>query len=172
MQINGKTLLNSAESILRERHKENRAGGASSGAESSRSADALAEGLAATPLEARLLRLQASLGAIQREYSREQARYSYLTQNPDEISPDLKFGDEPLFPELRAGFDPARLKDEVQGALDRLTRSLKGAQVEMENVYALNFNQPPDTAVDAARLLENNGLKDLDPARVARLTRG
>lgn len=176
MQVSGKVLLNSAENILKERHKDQRPAGAGETAASAGNKPA-AEGLNQTTLESRLLKLQANLSTIQHQYSREQARQTYLDESPAQIAPELRFGDEPLFPEIQAGTNPnpeslAGLRKDVSGTLEKLIRSLKSVQVEMENLYALNFDAPPKTDADAARLIEQQGgLKALDPARVAHLTR-
>lgn len=171
MQVSGKLLLNSAENILKERHQDkNRPTGA--GDSGARAASGTStDGLSQSPLESRLLKLQANLSTIQHQYTREQARQTYLKDYPDQVGPELKFGEEPLFPEFKTGMDLEGLKKDVSGQMEQLIRSLKGVQVEMENLYALNFNAPPQTNTDAARLLEQGGLKNLDPARVAHLTR-
>ncbi len=172
MQVSGKVLLNSAENILKERHKDQRPAGAQAG--NAAGSQPAAEGLTQPTLERRLLKLQANLSTIQHQYSREQARQTYLDESPAQINPELRFGDEPLFPELPASPDAeklAGLRKDVSGTLEKLIRSLKSVQVEMENLYALNFDAPPKAEADAARLLEQGGLKSLDPARVAHLTR-
>lgn len=170
MQVSGKLLLNSAENILKERHKENRPTGAGeSGTHAAKAGTS--DGLNQTTLESRLLKLQANLSTIQHQYTREQARQTYLNQNPEQIGPELKFGDDPLFPEFQPGMNLEGLQKDVSGSLEKLIRSLKSVQVEMENLYALNFDAPPEARTDAARLLEQGGLRNLDPARVAHLTR-
>ena len=176
MQVSGKLLLNSAENILKERHKDQRPAG--TGAGDAAASRTKAEGLNQSALESRLLKLQANLSTIQHQYSREQARSTYLNQNPDQIGPELKFGDEALFPEIQAGANPKPnlegLQKDVSGALEKLIRSLKSVQVEMENLYALNFDAPLDSAAgpdSAARLMQEGGLRNLEPARVAHLTR-
>jgi hypothetical protein len=170
MQVSGKLLLNSAENILKERHKEQRPAGAGTG-DGKVARTGATEGLNQTALESRLLKLQANLSTIQHQYSREQARQTYLAETPEQIGPELKFGDEPLFPEFQSNINLEGLQKDVSGSLEKLIRSLKSVQVEMENLYALNFDAPPDARTDAARLMEQGGLRNLDPARVAHLTR-
>jgi hypothetical protein len=174
MQVSGKLLLNSAENILKERRQDNRpaAAGASGGrAERSEGAG----GLNQSGVESRLLKLQASLSTVQHQYSREQSRQMYLEQQPAQIGPELQFGGEALFPEYHPGMDLDELKLSVSGQMEQLVRSLKSLQVEMENLYALNFDAPPRSEAGdpemTRQLVEQGGLKNLDPARVAHLTR-
>jgi len=171
MQISGKMLLNSAESILRDRREEarGRETGSARGNETDTDGriDALQQGI----LESRLLKLQASLGNIQNDYSREQARFTYLTAHPEQMSQSLQFNNEPLFPELKDGVDPDVLRTKVSDRLTGLVRALKSIQVEMENLYALNFNSMPSANTNAETLISARALKTLDPSRVARLTR-
>ncbi len=174
MQISGKALLNSAENIIKERRQENqRSAGDGVGVGAKAGSTNSAEGLSQSSLESRLLKLQADLSGVQREYSREQSRSEYLNRNPEQISAALRFGEEPLFPELQDGQKPNldALSKATADRMEHLMRSLKSVQVEMENLYALNFNGPSADSVDAARLLEQGGVKQLDPARVAHLTR-
>ncbi|MBX7057321.1 MAG: hypothetical protein K1X75_04600 [Leptospirales bacterium] len=172
MQINGRSILSSAEGILRDRKQERGPEASVSGIEAAGPRESGLDTLQQGVLESRLLRLQSSLGDIQRDYSREQARFSYLNSNPAEISADLRFGDQPLFPELARGIDPQTLRPEVQGAMERLIRALKSVQVEMENLNALNFGEPvAGSRPNAQALVDRGGLKELDPERVARLTR-
>ncbi len=172
MQVSGKSLLNSAESILRDR-KQDRGPGPATGPELRASGRELGlESLQQGVLESRLLSLQANLSAIQRDYSREQSRHSYLTQNPSEINAELRFGEEALFPEFRAGMDLGQMRGQVGEAMERLVRALKSVQVEMENLHALSFEAPVTVqAGEAQQLVDRGGLKELDPERVARLTR-
>ncbi|MCR9144810.1 MAG: hypothetical protein NXI24_21410 [bacterium] len=170
MQVSGKLLLNSAENILKERHKDQRPAGANAG-DAAASRTGATEGLNQSTMESRLLKLQANLSTIQHQYSREQARQTYLKESPQQITPELKFGDEPLFPEFQANMNLEGLQKDVSGSMEKLIRSLKSVQVEMENLYALNFDAPPEARTDAAALIEQGGLRNLDPARVAHLTR-
>ncbi|MCB1324145.1 MAG: hypothetical protein H7A21_19810 [Spirochaetales bacterium] len=171
MEISSKTILNSAESILRDRRQEPRTPGGTSGSGRSEAA-AQGTGMQQGALEARVLHLQSNLNRVQAEYSREQARMTYLRDFPDRINADLRFNDEALFPEASPGpIQRGEVERNVKTAMESLVLSLKSIQVEMENLYALNFEQKPIQPADAARLFENHGLKELDPARVARLTR-
>ena len=168
MQVTGKHLLNSAEYILRDRRQEQKNPGGVSGSAGTQARDTVQS---SGTLESRLPGLQANLSTIQNDYSREQARYTYLTRYPDQVSAELRFGEAPLFPEFKPDMNTGELPSKVSNNMEKLMSALKGVQVEMENLYALNFNAPPEAAMDAAALVQNGGLKDLDPERVARLTR-
>lgn len=170
MQISSKHLLNSAEGILKDRRNVQKQTSGESGS-SEKAAAARPTGMTQGMIESRLLSLQDSLRDAQVRYSREQARYSYITQNPGEIDEKLTFQNEVLFPELAQGAKPQELEPKVAGAMEQLARSLKSIQVEMENLYALNFSALPRSDVDVGALFENKGMRDLDPGRVSRLTR-
>lgn len=171
MEITGKTLLNQAESILKDRRQDSRGAGGVRGSDGSIGRTSGRSDVSQTSMESRLLNLQSSLNQIQHDYSREQTRHTYLNNYPDRITSELRFGEEPLFPELlKDKADPSELQRKVSHNMDQLMRALKGVQVEMENLYALNFDAPPTPIKDAATLLSNKGIKELDPSRVARLT--
>ncbi len=170
MQISGKILLNSAENILKDREQgerrpytvakeEKREGGSSS------------EVTTTGVLEARLLKLQSDLKGLQSNYSREQVRYDYLQNRPSEINEYLTYEKQPLFPEYGQGMERETLKNEVAENMKRLIESLKSIQVELENLYALNFESPQGTAANLSSLVNGNSIKELDPERVAQLTR-
>src|SRR5690606_9738387 len=106
------------------------------------------QSLSQDTLHARLLDLQANLNRIQNDYSREQARQSYL-KLPEQIHTGLLFSDKPLFPELEAGSTLGEVQTLVDGRLSELARSLKSVQVEMENMYALNFDGLPREGLNA-----------------------
>lgn len=171
MQISGKMLLNSAEGILRERRDENRGGQDSGVGKSESSATLKPDGLNPDTIQVRLLNLQASLSGIQNEYSREQARHSYLSRTPEAINSSLRFNDSPLFPELETGISLREIEERVVSRLQELDRALKAVQVEMENLYALNFNALPQPGIEPGDLAKNQPVRALDPTRVARLTR-
>lgn len=168
MQISGKALLNSAESILKDRKGDasNRPGTASvDGAGAGRPGDRLELGM-----ENRLLSLQKSLKELQNHYTREQTRQSYLNQFSSEISPDLKFQGEPLFPELAQGKGLKDIQTLVAESLNQLTNQLRKTEVEMENLYALGTDSSVAPRI-GAQDLSSQALRDIDPGRVARLTR-
>lgn len=169
MEVTGKYLLNQAESILKDRRQDSKSRVSKDGQIQDAGKTVKADGLRQGVFESRLMNLQESLGEIQKDYSREQTRFAYLTSNPDKISKDLLFDGEALFPELNSGGSLEALKRHVEDKLKELTRNLKGKQVEMENLLALNFNSVPGVKPEDLTGLE--GMKNLDPARVARLTR-
>ncbi len=172
MQISGKMLLNSAENILRDRKGEAAHRPPPSGAENRKPDQGSLGGINQGVLQSRLLKLQASLRDIQHDYSREQARQAYVNQTPDKISPSLHFDGEPLFPELETdAMALTELRERITDRMRHLNRNLKGVQVEMENLYALNVSNPPGKIPGAVETLEAGALRDLDPGRVARLTR-
>ncbi|MBI3394462.1 MAG: hypothetical protein HY042_01365 [Spirochaetia bacterium] len=76
-----------------------------------------------------------------------------------------------LFPEGEATSDMAGMTQRVGTNLESLERSLKAVQVEMENLYALNFQGLPD-AIDPKSLADASSVRALNPSRVAKLTRG
>ncbi len=171
MQVSSRVILSSAEGILRDRRGDNHPATGLSGpsdASARRSPETL---LRQDALNARILDLQAQLNRTQSQYSREQARHAYLTRFSGEISSSLVYDGEPLFPELANGRLPSGLLPETQERLSVLTRSLKTAQVEMENMLALSFGARVPLAAEASELLRAGGLRDLDPERVAKLTR-
>ncbi len=173
MQIDGKFLLGVAESIARQRrHSE-------SGAESTHSEGKVVsvpeEKLVRTGVtESRLLQLQSKLREFQKSYSREQAREYILRNRPEDISKGLNYNQQPLFPEYRKGIDIASLTTEVSMNAKKLLHSLKEIQVEMGNLYALDFEGIQkgiqNHKIDPKNLDATLNLRELDPARVARLT--
>ena len=180
MQVNGKTLLDSAENILKSRRQENKSQ-KSEETKSQRAQDAYAaqktgSDSAQTKLNsARMLKLEAELKSMQESYTREQVRENFLLHKPHEISKKLEYQGGPLFPEYKPGMDTQSLAKDVGYKLKQLLHSLKGIQVEIENLYALNF----DKLSSHSRSQEANikqmdaalAVKDLDPKRVAQLTK-
>ncbi|MEQ8353522.1 MAG: hypothetical protein RH862_18750 [Leptospiraceae bacterium] len=169
MQITGKALLNSAESILKDRKEDsssrtNRA--PRENATSSRPGDRLE----LDGMENRLLTLQKSLGELQNQYTREQTRQSYLNQFSNEVGPELQFQGEPLFPELSQGKSLKDIQTLVAESLNQLTSRLRKTEVEMENLYALNIDSSVAPRIGAQEL-NSQALRNIDPGRVARLTR-
>lgn len=169
MQISSKLLLNSAEGILKERRNVGK--NASESGAGAEKAAADSSGVTQGMIESRLLGLQDDLREAQNQYSREQARFMYITRSPEQINQSLTYQDQPLFPEISEGQKPEDLEQKVAGAMEQLTRSLKSIQVEMENLYALNFSALPRSDVDVGSLFENKGMRELDPGRVSKLTR-
>ena len=169
MQITGKALLNSAESILKDRK-----GDASSRTQRSDVADASGarpgDRLELDGMENRLLSLQKSLGELQNQYTREQTRQSYLNQYASEVNPELLFQGEPLFPELSQGKTLKDIQTLVAESLNQLTNRLRKTEVEMENLYVLNVDSSVAPRIGAEDL-NSQALKNIDPGRVARLTR-
>lgn len=172
MNISGKMILNSAEGILRERKGASNTRHKADISVNKEGTLRKTEGVKQDLLQVRLLNLQASMNRIQSEYSREQSRYSYLKNHPGEIQEKLQFSGKALFPELGAGkIDFDSLKKSVSNRLQDLGRNLKSVQVEMENLFALNFNTLPIPGIDAEKLLQAPALRAIDPSRVAKLTR-
>jgi len=169
MQVSGKTLLNSAESILRDRRQNPQSDRTGSDEQLEVRGAGRGELFSQGVLESRILKLQASLSKLQNEYSREQARQAYLKDGSNLA--ELHYNSEPLFPELETGMDRSAITTKVETSLFRLIRELKSMQVEMENLYALNYSALPDANFSAEDLAKNSGMKPLDPERVARLTR-
>lgn len=173
MQITGKILLNSAENILKDRQQEHRAPH-STGKGEKQAASSPANIAASHLPESRLIKLQNDLKSLQSEYSREQVRYDYLQNRPGEISEQLSYENRPLFPEYPKGLDQEAqeaLKQNTAYNLKRLVDSLRSIQVEMENLYALSFESPQGAVANLSSLVTGNSIKDLDPERVAHLTR-
>ena len=124
----------------------------------------------APAINTQVLRLQASLNAAQKSYSLEQARLSWL-ENPVGKPEDMQFDNEKLFPDFPFGEDIETYKQETTQRIGDLARTLKGLQVEMENIFALNFEAAPEISIDADTLASVKGITSLDPGRVAKLTR-
>jgi len=170
MQITGKLLLNSAESILKDRRNEQKNQSVSDRDLSAKKAGS--EEIQSS-IEARILKLQSALTQIQSEYTREQTRMSFLEENPQAINKELKFNNSILFPELDHEMDSQALKTNVAGSMEKLMKMLKETQVEMENIYALNFHaqaQNPES-ISIPSGLSGSAVRDIDPQRVAKLTR-
>ncbi len=170
MHISGKMLLNSAESILRDRRQDN---GTDRGSETTiaQNAQNKSEALTQGVLESRILKLQSTLGTLQNSYTREQTRLTYLSEQPEKIDSSLQFDGTPLFPETGADLDTGKLKVRVDEQMVNLVRQLKAMQVEMENLYALNYKTQPIAGLDTRLIMNMNSMKSLDPGRVARLTK-
>ncbi|MBL8020189.1 MAG: hypothetical protein JNM27_11035 [Leptospirales bacterium] len=162
MQISGKHLLSSAETLLRERRDDRAQSRRETGGRSSESG-AFVQPAA---LHGRLMQIQGNLAGMQNEFSREQARLAYLA-DPEAIAQEKPvFDGKPLFPES----DLTGLKDTVLARMDVLRKNLRTLQVEMENLVALGA-PTPDSTLDARALLSRGGLNHVDPERVSRLTR-
>lgn len=165
MEITGKYLLNSAESIVRSRK-----------AQDTRQTEQSGKPGAAAPVvesgwQARLLSMQGTLGEMQRTYSREQVRHDYLQEHFDEITADLHFDGEPLFPDIPEKPDRKTLLFGVEERLTELRTQLKSVQVEMENHLALQFASGESLGLGGMDLSAGLAGSKLDPERVARLTR-
>lgn len=167
MQISGKVLLNQAETIVRDRKNERQAASneAPASADSGRQAGTIAGSFAS-----RILNLQSSLAELQSRYSREQARMSYVENQPESITSGLQYEGSALFSdsELNAGI--TGLKEEISKSMGNLTDQLRKTEVEMENHYALGFAAPENISLTADQIT-GVASNDLDPQRVARLTR-
>jgi len=157
MQITGKNLLSSAESLLRERRERPLRSSAASEPQNSESVD-LQSGRA----QARLVQLQGRLSGTQHEFSREQARLAFL-DNPDDKPGELLFDGQPLFPEP----DISGLRGKVKERLDGLERNLRTLQVEMENMVALGLVSTAEFKPEDL----NRAIGRVDPQQVSRLTR-
>ncbi len=172
MEITGKYLLNKAESILKDRKQEARAQKSESSSRTDSAHSSRSESVSQNALQTRLLNLQESLTNVQNDYTREQTRFAYLQEHPDQINSSLRFNDAPLFPELSQQTDLESLKQGVGEKVQSLLHTLKSIQVEMENLVALNFNAVPRSVQEARSLTDAQAMMQLDPERVARLTRG
>jgi hypothetical protein len=170
MQITGKLLLNSAEGILKDRKQEQteiKDTKASQNALKSTARSSLKQ----TTVESRLLDLQSVISELQKSYSREHARMSYLKESPSEINGDLKFDGKPLFPEFGSDFNPEKTALRVTDQMKHLMQSMRKIQVEMENIHALKFASSEPSDLNTAFQVNSDALKELNPERVARLTR-
>ena len=170
MQVNDKVLLGSAESILKNHKKANypQDGSLALGKEHSGNPPV---DLAKTDLtSSRILKLQDNLKALQEDYTREQMRAAYLQKQPQNISQELKYNGNPLFPEYKKDSDLDQLRDTVTQRIKYLIRGLKSIQVEMENIYALNFNKPSESKIYSGKISDSFNAKGLDRERIAHLT--
>ena len=172
MQVSSRVILSSAEGIVRDRREDTRPTPGLTGSAGSAPHRSPDTSLRQDVLQARLLDLEAVLNRTQSQYTREQTRNTYLTIQPDAVSRSLTFDGEPLFPELESGVAPGAILADTRDRMSRLTRAMKGIQVEMENLLALGSPSVVPKSLSAAELLGSGGLKELDPDRVARLTRG
>ncbi len=156
MQITGKNLLSSAESLLRERRERPLR------TESVETPKAESASIQSGAMQARLVHLQGRLSGEQHEFSREQARLAFLDE-PDGEPQKLLFDGKPLFPESSL----SGLREKVKERLDGLERNLRTIQVEMENMAALGLVSTADFNPEELR----GAMGHLDPKRVSRLTR-
>lgn len=154
MQISGKYLLSSAETLLNRRS--NRISSQGSGPDTSRE-------LQPALMHSRLMQIQGHLAHVQHDYSREQARLASV--DAVEGRENLQFDGAPLFPEK----DTGDLRGKITDRLDVLGKQLKSLQVEMENMVALGF-KPEEYKIDP-KLAHDTSMRPIDPDRVARLTR-
>ena len=172
MQVSTRVILSSAEGIARDRRDSTRPSPGIAALGEPPPPRSPETSLRQDVLQSRLLDLQAVLSRTQSEYTREQTRNTYLTKQPEAVSPALLFDGEPLFPELANGASAAGLVGATKDRMAILSRDMKGLQVEMENLLALGISDKLPKQINAAALLRSGGIKELDPERVARLTRG
>lgn len=170
MEVTGKYLLNQAQSILKDRKNDSRSSTPEKGVSDPSASARGTEAAGRSSHQSRLLTLQNSLATMQKEFSKEQARLTYLKSHPGAITEDLRFENERLFPELEAGPLPESLQDTVSHKLEKLVHDLKGVQVEMENLYALNFHKAPASGFEPSDLGKLSQTSNINPNRVARLT--
>lgn len=167
MQITGKQLLSSAEGLMRDKKDGPVVGSKreeNSTQETGRSVNT------GSSIEARIMGLQADMARIQNSYSREQARQNYLN-DPEVNHSELTYEGEPMFPEALAGQSVEGLRETVNTSVEELRQSLKSMAVEMENLFALNIQSDSKFSMDPQNLMAEGSLKDIDPNRVAHLTR-
>ncbi len=170
MQVNSKLLLNSAENILKSRHEE---GTSKKRATYNKGLDSRQVSIGSAHVsfvESRMLKLQSELKTLQEKYSHEQMREDFLHNKPQEISSSLDHNNNSLFPE-HGNVDLKTLSNRVDTNMKQLLRNLKAVQIEMENLYALNFEKLENQSLNIERWDTSFTTKDLDPQRVAYLTR-
>lgn len=156
MNVTGKMLLSSAETILRGRPQSTEGG---SLPPAPQAADMVTS--QTSILQNRMLELSSRLKQTQADYTREQMRLSYLRNG--QLDRSVTIQDQPLFlPEEMPG---PELQEKVQVQLENLLHTLRSVQVEMENLSALNFRSG-----DSIRMTAQD-FRSIDPARVAQLTR-
>ena len=175
IEINGKILLNSAEKILKNRHEHEGRSKANTYNNKSPHQVKLSSTTSTNDIsESRLLKLQANLNELQGFYSREQMRSDYLQNKSKQITAELQYNGKALFPEYNPEMDFKALSSGIARSIRELLHSLKGIQVEIENLYALNYaqmsasNLPTKEIKDA---LSSLSAKTITPERVAHLTR-
>lgn len=166
MEVTGKTLLNSAQNILKNKKQESaKAKEAGNTAETKVTNTELN-----SSLNAQVLRLQASLSVAQKSHSHAQAQLSYLNSNEQGSPENMLFDNEPLFPSLPFKKSIDEYKLEIENDVTQMAQKLKSLQVEMENVFAFNFQTTPNMDLNADSLAQAKGFTTLDPNRVAKLT--
>ena len=172
MQVNGKMLLDSAESILKSRRQESKSQESSLKKEQDiQRAHKAKPGSVQTNLNsARVLKLESELKSMQEDYTREQVREDFLLNKPEQISEKLKYQGTSLFPEYKPGMNTQGLAKDVSHKLKQLLHSLKSIQVEMENLYALSFSKLSTQETNIKEIDTSLAVKDIDPKRVAQLT--
>ncbi|MBE7438427.1 MAG: hypothetical protein HS115_08250 [Spirochaetales bacterium] len=156
MNVTGKMLLSSAETILRGRPQAQQTGNPPGPPQATDMVTA--QGSA---MQNRMHELSSRLKQTQADYTREQMRLSYLKNG--QLDRSIAIQDQPLFlPEEVPG---PELQDKVEAHLENLLHTLRSVQVEMENLSALNFR-----SADGIRMTGQD-YRSIDPARVAQLTR-
>lgn len=165
MDVTGKNLLNSAENIIKNRTQRR----TTTATEQNLSTPVRTE-QALKSQSAPILQLESGLQKLQKDFSYQQARFSFLENEPQSINAELKFGQDPLFPEFPFEINLQEFKANVQGQVTGLSNEIQQLQLQLENHYALNFDSPPPM-LSAESLTETGNLGQLDPERVARLTR-
>ena len=122
----------------------------------------------------KVLKLQDELRNLQVKYTKEQVRADYLINHPNKIDENLEFEGEALFPDFK-NKNLNQLNKSVKNQMESLLHNMKSVQIEIENIYALNFQK-----VDTQKIKENITVEnvkkiintiDLNPERVAKLTR-
>lgn len=166
MEVTGKTLLNSAQNILKNKNQEN----SRSRESTSTSSETRIESELNSTLNVQVLRLQAALSLAQKDHSRSQAQLSFLNSNDQTPPNQIMFDEKPLFPEYPFQKNLDDYKKEISNDVVQMAKKLKGLQVEMENVFAFKFETTPDMNLNADSLALAKGLTSLDPDRVAKLT--
>ena len=182
MHVNGKLLLNSAKDILKSYQQRDSKASVKLNPDLGQDVSKInsTDSTKGNSIKVRMLELQSRLKAIQNDYTREQVRQDYLLNRSDELNGNLEYKNGQLFPEYNSGRDIESLKNMVAKKLAELLRGLKSVQVEIENLYAINFQRlSTDNIAHAEQLNRLDGidfdnssltLKNIDPERVSKLT--
>ncbi len=162
MEITSKLLLSSAQSFIQKKEIEN-----NTDRKEIKTTQPHADSQQKKILYDKLIKSAEHLKNIQYEYTKEQMRLYYINESQPAL--DIKFGNEPLFPELATQKEVKieDLKSKILQNLEKLKYKLKQQEIEQENFFAANFTSPENLNIQDLK----RNLTNIDPLRVTKLTR-
>ena len=171
MEINNKDLLNSAERIVRSQRQRQDASTSQNFHSSQTNSQVKKSASQVNDRNVRMLKLQAELRNLQASYTREQMRESYIKNSTEKINSNLKYEGKSLFPEYTKDTDLSALEKKIHSDSREILHNLKSLQVEIENLYALNFEKLSKEELNMRHQSSTFQTNSINPSRVAELTR-